>query len=108
MKTTGSDQRVFPRVTAEIPVEIVRPLSTDAKTVRATLQNLSQTGVIVVTEERIPSGEWIMLRPDRKGAGYGTEVTAVVERDAAPNESVARLICRFPTPLDYATLQLFR
>src|SRR5262245_26224713 len=108
MKSTGSDQRAFPRVIAEVPVEVVRPLSTDAKTIHATLQNLSQTGVVVITEERIPNGEWVMLRPDRKGAGYGTEVTAVVERNATPNEPVSKLICRFPTPLDYATLQLFR
>ena len=105
---TGNHRRAFPRVDKDVPVEIVRTDTADGRTVRATMQELSQAGVVIVTTERIATGEWIMLRPDRKGAGYGTEVTAVVERNSTPNEPVAKLICRFPTPLDYATLQLFR
>jgi hypothetical protein len=63
---------------------------------------------MVLTTEKVPVGEWIVVRPDRKGAGYGKEVTAVVERDMAPNEPLSKLVCRFPEPIDYGTLQLFR
>ena len=93
---------------ASVPVEIVRPDCPDGRTIPAMLQDISQAGVRVVTSESIPAGEWIVIRPDRKGAGYGTEVTAVVERSVSSNESQPSLICRFQTPLDYATLQLFR
>jgi hypothetical protein len=108
MKTTGSNRRAFPRVAAAVPVEIVRPDSIDSRTIRAVLHEISQTGAVVTTDEAIPSGEWIVLRPDRKGAGYGQEVTAAVERNLSPNEPQAKLVCRFPNPLDYATLQKFR
>jgi hypothetical protein len=108
MKTVGSNRRAFPRVPAAVPVEIVRPDRLEGKPIRAALDELSQMGAVVTTNTSIPAGDWINLRPDRKGAGYGADITAVIERVEPGGEGEVRLICRFPNPLDYATLMLFR
>jgi len=106
-KTSASERRAFPRVQAEVPVELVRPDHSCGEPFAATLLNISQNGAMVLSDTAIPAGEWIVIRPDRKGAGFGTEVTAVVDRNLAPDQRRAKLVCRFPQPVDYSVLRLF-
>ena len=106
-KSTAADRRAFPRAQAEVPVEVVRPDILDVRPLAATLLDISQNGALVLSNVIIPDGEWIVIRPDRKGPGYGEEVTAIVERNLAPNQPRAKLACRFPQPVDYSVLRLF-
>ena len=106
-KISASERRAFPRVHAEVPVELVRPDDSCGETFAATLLDISQNSALVLTATAIPNGEWIVIRPDRRGAGFGTEVTAIVDRNLAPNQPQAKLVCRFAQPLDYSALRLF-
>ena len=106
-KTSASDRRAFPRVTVAMPVEIVRADCGSCDSFPATLADISQNGALVTTSEPIPVGEWIVIRPDHKGAGFGVEVTAIVERNLTPGGPQAKLTCRFPQPVDYSVLRLF-
>jgi hypothetical protein len=90
-----------------VPVEVVRPDYSCGEPPAATLLDISQNGALLLCETAIPAGEWIVIRPDRKGSGFGAEVTAVVDRNVTPNERQAKLVCRFPQPLDYSMLRLF-
>ena len=104
---SGSARRAFPRVQAEVPVEIVRSDQGCGEPLAATLLDISQNGALVLTATALPAGEWIVIRPDRKGAGFGTELTAIVDRNMTPDQPQAKLICRFSQPVDYSVLRLF-
>src|SRR2546428_543301 len=93
---SASERRAFPRVHAEVPVELARSDHSCGEPHAATLLNISQNGALLLTATAIPVGEWIVIRPDRRGAGFGTEVTAVVDRNLAPDQPQAKLVCRFP------------
>lgn len=103
---SATDRRAFPRANAEVPVELVRT-EHPGEPLTATLLAISQNSAVVLTTAVIPIGEWIMICPDRRGAGFGAEVTAIVDRNSAPDHPQAKLICRFPEPLDYSVMQLF-
>ena len=106
-KVSASERRAFPRVQAEVPVEIVRTDLTCSEPFAATLLDISQSGALVLSATAIPAGEWIVIRPDRRGAGFGTELTAIVDRNLTPDQPQAKLTCRFPQPVDYSVLRLF-
>jgi hypothetical protein len=106
-KTQSNSRRAFPRVPLVQRVEIERPERGAGGIIEATLADISQNGLLVVTNEDIPPGEWITIRPDHKGAGFGAEVVAIVERNLTPGQSQAKLACRFPQPVDYSVLRLF-
>jgi hypothetical protein len=102
-----SERRAFPRIRVDVPVEVFRGDYSCGEPIPATLLNISQDGALMSAAAVIPIGEWILMRPDRRGAGFGTEVTAVVERHVASDQPQPRFVCRFPQPLDYSTLRLF-
>ena len=104
----NASRRGFARFANKVPVEMIRPDRNDPVPASATLEDMSQSGALLLCQEAVPDGEWVVLRPDRHGAGYGTEVTAIVERNLTPNESSAKLVLTFPQPLDYSVLALFR
>jgi len=106
-KSSAFDRRAFPRVPVAIPVEVLRTDlgRTDYKP--ATLSDISQNGALLVTTEAIPNGEWIQIRPDQKGAGFGVDVVAIVDRNLTPGQAEVTLSCRFPQPIAYSVLQLF-
>ncbi len=106
-KASVSDRRAFPRVQTEVPIEIVRPDQPIVEPFAATLLDISQNGAMILSPEPIPTGEWIMMRPDRKGAGFGTEIVAIVDHNLSPNDAQAKLACRFPQPVEYSVLRLF-
>ena len=107
-EASTSDRRAFPRVDIQSIVQVVRPDHGNCQPFDAKLVDISQNGALLVSSIAIPAGEWITIRPDQKGAGFGTEVTMIVERNLSPTESHAKLACRFPQPLDYSILRLFR
>lgn len=106
-KAAASDRRAFPRIPAALPVQIVRPDSFCDEPIAATLEDISQSGALVFSPVPIPVGEWIVIRPDQKGAGFGAEITAVVEHDLSKAPGQAKLACRFPQPVDYSVFRLF-
>ncbi len=91
-----------------MPVEIVRTEQGGADVIHATLVDISQSGALIIAPTAIPAGEWIVLRPDQKGAGFGVEITAIVDHNLTPGGPTAKLTCRFPQPVDYSVLRLFR
>ena len=106
-KAAVADRRAFPRVQTEIPVQVVRPDSFSDEPFAATLEDISQNGALIATQTVIPPGEWVVIRPDQRGAGFGTEIVAIVERNLSKEPGKARLACRFPQPVDYSVLRLF-
>ncbi len=106
-KSTASERRAFPRREANYPVQVVRPDSFDCDPFDATLLDISQTGLLLLTAVDIPVGEWIVVRPDQRGAGFGAEVIAIVDRRLPPQDGQQRIACRFPEPIDYAVLRQF-
>lgn len=106
-KVSAAERRAFPRVHAEVPVEIVRADHACGEPFAATLRDISQNGALLLTTTAVPIGEWIVIRPDRRGAGFGTEVSAIVDRNLTPDQSQVKLVCRFPQPVDYSVLRLF-
>ena len=106
-QTSASDRRAFPRVNTERSIEIVRPDFSGQEPFSATLLDFSQNGAMVNSKIHVPLGEWIVIRPDRKGPGFGAEVIAIVDHDLTPNEPTAKLACRFPEPVEFSVLRLF-
>ncbi|MBI3463017.1 MAG: hypothetical protein HY000_08145, partial [Planctomycetes bacterium] len=47
------------------------------------------------------------IRPDQKGAGYGEEIVAIVDRILPGDSGQVKIACRFPVPVDYSVLRLF-
>lgn len=106
-KVAASDRRAFPRFRADMTVEIVRPDHSNAEPVAGTLLDISQSGALVQSTTMIPDGEWIVIRPDPKGAGFGAELTAIVHRNLTSKGPHAQFACRFPQPVEYSALRLF-
>ena len=106
-KVKLAERRAFPRFSTNVPVQIVRPDAFCSQPIAATVQDISQGGVSLLTTVSIPEGEWIVIQPDVKGAGFGSEVVAIVQR-SFPESSAVKLACRFPQPLDYSILRLFK
>ena len=106
-KTAATSRRAFPRVPTDIPVQVVRPDAFSLDPFAATLLDISQNGAMVLCRTTIPLGEWIVIRPDHKGAGFGEEIVAIVDRTIPADSGQVKLACRFPVPLDYSVLRLF-
>ncbi len=106
-KATAAERRAFPRREANYPVQVVRPDSFYCDPFDATLLDISQTGLLIQTTADIPVGEWIVVRPDQRGAGFGTEVIAIVDRRLPSQDGQQRIACRFPEPIDYSVLRQF-
>jgi hypothetical protein len=90
-----------------MPVELVRPDDSCGEPLAATLWDISQNGALVLTTTAIPKGEWIVIRPGQRAGGFGSELTAIVDRNVATDQPQVRLVCRFPQPLDYSVLRHF-
>ena len=106
-QASAADQRAFPRIPREIPIQILRPDYFCSEPIPARLKNISQNGALLVTTQPIPPEEWIVIRPDQKGAGFGDEISAIVDRHLSESTDSVTLACRFPEPLEYAVLRLF-
>ena len=106
-EVSASARRAFPRIRAKVPIEIIRADNPCGEPLAATLLDISQSGALLLTATAIPNGEWIVIQPDRRGAGFGTELTAIVDRNLTPEQPQANLTCRFPQPVDYSVLRLF-
>ena len=106
-KTTATGRRAFPRVPTDIPVLLARPDAFSSDPVAATLIDISQSGAMLLCSITVPMGEWIVIRPDHKGAGYGEEIVAIVDRTIPAESGQFKLACRFPVPMDYSVLRLF-
>ena len=104
---TATARRAFPRVPTNIPVQVVRPDAFSLDPVTATVIDISQNGAMLLCPITIPLGEWIVIRPDQKGAGYGEEIVAIVDRSIPAESGQFKLACRFPVPVDYSVLRLF-
>ena len=104
---TGTGRRAFPRVPTDIPVQVVRPDAFSTEPVAATLLDISQSGAMLLSPITVPLGEWIVIRPHQKGAGFGEEIVAIVDRTLPAESDQVKLACRFPVPVDYSVLRLF-
>lgn len=103
----GLERRAFPRVPTQLAVQVVRPDAFCDDTCTALLENISQSGALVITHTPIAIGEWVVIRPAEQGFGFGSEIVAIVERTRSGPTPPYTLACRFPEPLDYSVLRMF-
>jgi hypothetical protein len=103
----GLERRAFPRIPTQLPVQVVRPDAFCDDTSDALLENISQSGALLITHTPIAIGEWIVIQPTKQGFGFGSEIVAIVERTRSGATPPYTLACRFPEPVDYSILRMF-